>query len=418
MLSTEAQSGHSVLFRHDPLPATAIDSVNLTRRFHALRNLLAAHAELWRPAPFHVPRPAWCKTLPRLHDELLGLNETEVERLGGDNRALIALVSRHLPMLAELSALIALPPADASGPVPPERLLAHIPGRKQAQIRAFVAVIGTPQQQLLEWCAGKGHLGRLLAHRHAVPVTSLEIDAYLIAAGIGLADRADIEQRFLHADALDPAAAAYLDGHHAVALHACGDLHLALLRGAADRRTSALDLAPCCYYRIASPRYRPLNADAGLDLTREELHLAVTETVTAGARARRLRDADAMRKLAFIEWRHELGIPREQPFKPIATGWLSLPFADWLALLCEREGMAPPPTCDHKRLQEAGRRRLAEVWRLDLLRLAFRRPLEVWLALDRAVFLERAGYAVTLSEFCERTLTPRNLLISARRTTI
>jgi hypothetical protein len=35
--------------------------------------------------------------------------------------------------------------------------------------------------------------------------------------------------------------------------------------------------------------------------------------------------------------------------------------------------------------------------------------------LDLACYLERRGYAVDLGVFCRRELTPRNLLISARR---
>ena len=52
--------------------------------------------------------------------------------------------------------------------------------------------------------------------------------------------------------------------------------------------------------------------------------------------------------------------------------------------------------------------------RLSIVRHAFRRPLEIWLALDLAVRLENDGYSVSLGRFCERRLTPRNLLISAR----
>ena len=52
--------------------------------------------------------------------------------------------------------------------------------------------------------------------------------------------------------------------------------------------------------------------------------------------------------------------------------------------------------------------------RLQLVRLAFRRPLEVWLLMDMAVFLEQQGYTVAVGPFCAPTLTPRNLLLSAR----
>ena len=50
----------------------------------------------------------------------------------------------------------------------------------------------------------------------------------------------------------------------------------------------------------------------------------------------------------------------------------------------------------------------------NLVRLAFRRPLEAWLVLRLAVSLQAQGFAVTLRRFCAETVTPRNLLLSAR----
>jgi hypothetical protein len=49
------------------------------------------------------------------------------------------------------------------------------------------------------------------------------------------------------------------------------------------------------------------------------------------------------------------------------------------------------------------------------VRAAFRRPLEVWLALDRAVWLADQGLEVAVGTFCERPVTPRNVLVSASR---
>ena len=52
---------------------------------------------------------------------------------------------------------------------------------------------------------------------------------------------------------------------------------------------------------------------------------------------------------------------------------------------------------------------------LERLRNLFRRPLELWLVLDRALFLEEQGYSVRLGTFCDYPLTPRNLLLLAER---
>jgi hypothetical protein len=297
-------------------------------------------------------------------------------------------------------------------PEPGAQLTWRIPGRKQAQIEAFAGAVPDAGAPLLEWCAGKGHLGRLLGARWRQAVLSLEWDAELCAEGESLARRAGVEQRFLQLNVLQSALAPLLAGRHALALHACGDLHLALLREAATARVPALDLAPCCYYRIATPDYQPLNPDARLSLSREELHLAVTETVSAGARERRLRDRDLAWKLAFLEWRAEQTGVRGKTFKPVPAAWAADGFAPWLARLAQREGLVLPAATAE--WEARGWQRLREVRRLDLVRLTFRRPLEIWLALDRALFLERQGYRVTLTEFCPRGITPRNLLISAR----
>ncbi|GAL12265.1 hypothetical protein JCM19233_3257 [Vibrio astriarenae] len=55
-------------------------------------------------------------------------------------------------------------------------------------------------------------------------------------------------------------------------------------------------------------------------------------------------------------------------------------------------------------------------WRMEALSLLpqiFRRPLERWLVLDRALYLTEKGYEVTVGTFCERQATPRNLIIRA-----
>jgi hypothetical protein len=78
------------------------------------------------------------------------------------------------------------------------------------------------------------------------------------------------------------------------------------------------------------------------------------------------------------------------------------------------------PRLEPERLQAClaeGASRLARLRRLELLRQAWRRPIEVWLCLDRAVWLERRGYAVEVGTFCDASLTPRNILLRARRLT-
>ena len=262
----------------------------------------------------------------------------------------------------------------------------EIPGRKREQIEAFAAAAGPGKQPVLDWCGGKGHLGRLLALAWQQPVHTLDIDAGLCEAGNSLARRANARQEFVVSDALTVADWPQA-GQHAVALHACGELHRRLVREGVGKGVGAFDVAPCCYYRGLGDNYRPLSDNLTLQLTRDDTRLAVTETVTSSARETRQRD----RGISNSHRQMSLG----------RTGTRS-------------RGLPMPSTGVASEFEMQGWQRRDEVMRFSIVRHAFRRAIEVWLVLDLACYLEERGYAVALGSFCERHLTPRNLLISAR----
>lgn len=386
----------------------------LAARLRALDLSLRRHEAFWRPAVFHDARPAWRVAHPELAADLLALSDIELAGLLCDNTALQGWMLTRMPAWRECLELAHLPPPDTR--VMPDTGSAswHIPGGKLSQITAFAAVTGAPRAPILEWCAGKGHLGRHYARRWGGQVTSLEWDSALCAEGRALANASGIEQDFVVADALADEAMRYLDGRHVVALHACGDLHRTLLRTAPGRAV-AIDLAPCCYYRSRDARYTAFNPEADLPMSRDELHLPVTDTATAGARDRRLRDEAMARKLGYLAWYADhTGRPRPPGLKSVPSAWHRLDFADYIQRMAARDGLTTRCDAALDIYAEEGWRRQREVMRLNLARLAFRRPLEVWLALDQALYLERAGYRATLSTFCAPTLTPRNLLVSGR----
>lgn len=385
-------------------------------RFARLEGLLGDLAWLWRPQPFREPRPAWTAHFPELARELLALEDGAVARLENDSVGLGHLLAQHLPALAELEALTHLPervPISSFGA--PSAVQWEIPGRKWAQIEAFAHAIGDARGPLLEWCGGKGHLGRLLALRQGVAVETLELDGELCAEGERLAGRAGVPQRFLVEDALSFRASSLLSGRHVVALHACGDLHRSLVRGSVAAGVAALDIAPCCYYRAVDGLYRPWSAQSSLELNRDDLRLAVTETVTAPPRETRLREQERAWKLGFDRLRREVsGEERYVSFKPTPKAWLNLGLRGFCEALAARQGLTLPAHVRWERLELEGWARLGEVKRLSLVRHVFRRPLEVWLVLDLAGYLAQHGYRVEVGAFCPRQVTPRNILLSAR----
>ena len=178
-------------------------------------------------------------------------------------------------------------------------------------------------------------------------------------------------------------------------------------------------VAPCCYNRIKGEHYQPLSTlgkNAKLRLTRSDLSLPLQSTVTAGRRDKRLRDQAMAWRLAFDELqRATRGVDEYMPIASVASRWMQQDFAGWCQQVAEFKEVELPAQLDWNALEQRGWKLLAQIRNLELVQCLYRRPLELWLLLDMALFLQEQGFSVQLGNFCETALTPRNALILAER---
>ncbi|MEB0044690.1 MULTISPECIES: methyltransferase [unclassified Pseudomonas] len=393
----------------------------LLTRFSALDTFLTEHQALWKPRPFtHLQLP-WEASHPELALWLRSRSLDDAER------------SHHQPCLLQapepFSTLAALSLGlSAVGELPAHaleaaghRLSVDVPGRKWQQIEAFASrlMFNSAPTHWLDWCSGKGHLGRRLL-RAGQQLTCLEYNPALVLSGQILSRRHQLRAQHIEQDVLATDVGSLLNADHTpVALHACGDLHVRLIQLANAAGCKQLAIAPCCYNRTQLATYEAISSvgrRSDLQLSLEDLSLPMSETVTAGARVRRQRDSSMARRLAFdLLQRQTRGVDEYLPTPSLPSTWLDRSFVDYchhLAAMKELSTMAPQ---NWSALEAAGWQRLAEVRNLELLRGLFRRPLELWLVLDRALLLSEQGYTVHLGTFCETVLTPRNFLLLAER---
>ncbi|MEG5264174.1 methyltransferase [Pseudomonas sp. JDS28PS106] len=393
----------------------------LSDRFRALDRFLSAHQALWRPKPFTQRRLPWEADFPELATWLRGrsleqaeLDHNHPERLNAP--APFPQLAAEATILAQVGALPAqaLPPASS-------RMSVDVPGRKWQQIEAMARhlTFDDAPSHWLDWCSGKGHLGRRLAQQGQA-LTCLEYDPALVEAGQCLSERLHISATHLQQDVLADDAALQLKADHTpVALHACGDLHVRLMQLATKTGCRHMAIAPCCYNRTHAELYQPLSntgRESTLQLSRDDLGLPLSETVTAGARVRRQRDASMARRLGFDLLQRELrGVDEYLPTPSLPVAWLDKPYADYCRELADLKQLPAPGARNWDELEAAGWERLAQVRNLELVRNLFRRPLELWLVLDRALYVREQGYQVRVGTFCESRLTPRNLLMVAQK---
>ncbi|HTN32990.1 MAG TPA: methyltransferase [Marinobacter sp.] len=398
-----------------------------SQHWQQINEWLTKHQEFWRPVPFREPNPEWCLHYPELAREVARLSNDQCRQLADNSEDLAVLAGKHLPSLRQYSHLVDMPDLTSSEAgirqaTLPETKAKDMPGRKRLQAGAFAATTAPLVHPVLDWCCGKGHLARTLVSVGGKPALGYEWDDQLVSDGNRLADHYQdpvaIQQQDVMAGDLQLPA-----GVHGVALHACGDLHRHLILQGAEAGLPRLSLSPCCYHlgRCLDKNqvYRPLSSRAGqsvpaLTLFRNDIRLAVQETVTAPVRVREQNRIMSQWRLGFDSLqRHLRGVDQYLPlpsYPPAQIHEGFRVFCHWASL---KMGLTLPADVNFDEWLLAGARRLQSVRRHELIRHLFRRPLELWLALDYVIFLEEQGYRVRYGQFCERSLTPRNLMIDA-----
>lgn len=371
------------------------------------------------------PRPAWTEQYRDLARDVEGLSDSACEAFDDGPDQLAERLTNFLPSLGERQPLVALPAmADQQEAVAastlPEIRATDMPGRKRLQAGAFVAAVQPLTQPVLDWCCGKGHLARTLAAQCPEPITGFEWDDALVTDGNRLARRFNDDVTLHCQDVMAPDLTVP-EGVHGVALHACGDLHRQLIRKASGGGAARVSFSPCCYHLTATTDYRPLSdrvkgSGEALALNRSELRLAVQETVTAPARVRAETARISSWRLGFDGLQRALrGVDDYLPVPSHPARLAGEGFEAFCCWAAEKKGLVLPTGTDFHYWQNFGEQRLSQVRRHELVRHLFRRPLELWMVLDYALFLEEQGYRIRLGTFCDRALTPRNILVDAVR---
>lgn len=393
----------------------------MLNQFRRLDQLLNRYSLLWMAEPFHLSREsdvAWQHEYSGLYQWLSELSVEQIQAYKSDNEKLSRAIKAVFPTATELLSLCQIEPLTHSELTITANMTSGIPGRKLSQIQAMgvFALSNHKGSEWLEWCSGKGYLGRILTSQSQQPVTSFEWQESLCLSGQADADKNKLKMHFVQGDALsDSARAVFNPQQHAVALHACGDLHVKLLQNATEAGNRAITISPCCYHLTENSHYLPLSDEAKsscLKLSRQALRIPLQETVTGGERVIRHRQQEMVFRLGLDSMlTEELNHQGYMPIPSIKKSELSNGFAYLCRWAAKKKQFMLSDQIDFDYWEKKGLERFWLMERLSLIQQLFRRPLEVWLALDKGLFLQQQGYQVQVGEFCPRAVTPRNILI-------
>ena len=396
-------------------------SVDLNTTFQQLDAALTDHQNLWGPQPFTSDDLPWFHTHPHLKDALLSLTTDKALELHDNQQHRINWFRELEPELcAQLFAYQPSPIKTLTKITTSRFDSIGISSRKWQQITAFAGALPSINVPVVDWCAGKGHLSRIVQRSQQQPVHCLEWDEALVYAGTALAKKQQQDIHYHHQDVMQalPAPCDNAAAMH-IGLHACGELHLQLVRHVVNSRAKSMALSPCCYHKISDPMYQPLSKAAQgsrLKLNRQALHLAVQDPVTARHGERLLREQERLWRLGFDLLQRDLrGIDEYLNVPSSNSKLLRQDFTRFCHWAAAARNLTLPDNIDYGDYLQRGTEKHQRIIRLDLLRRLFNRPIEIWLVLDKALYLQQHGYEVSIYRFCESIVSPRNLLIQAQR---
>lgn len=388
-----------------------------SHHLHQLTGFLSEHRSWWQFRPFHYAHNRWQYSHPGLYQQFEALSETELHELERDQNQRVHWLKPWMKGLSRVSSLCQLPMVPLEEQPYSPHWQRDIPGRKWQQIRQFSPHVPT-EVPLVEWCAGKGHLGRYLSLSQQQNVRSLEWQSSLCEAGTVLASQHHAQQTFHVLDVFSQQTAEHLDpSQHAVAMHACCDLHQELVQQVTKLRLKGLSLSPCCYHLCRHDEYQPMSQQAqehNLYLSRDDLSMCLRQTVTAGQKERQQRQQELLWRLAFDSYQRQLrNTEQYMPLPTLPKALLKGQFSEFILWCCERKQLQASVDISLEECLIQAEKRVRHNREMELIQHCFQRPIEIWLALDKVVFLQQQGYEAGLEVFCDYQLTPRNLIIKA-----
>lgn len=382
---------------------------------------------LMYPEPFAGYPMEWIEDLRRFQDknDLIRIEKKDVFPFI-ENASLIAFYQR-------IDELCALPQVDPLPPMPEEpwTWLFMIP-KKQHEIRKLAPHINeiyqkTKVSEVLDIGGGVGFLAQTLNNQYQHHVTSIDMNTEFQQTGIERHKKNakwphKVQFKNVKVENQGEFVEILKQNVMPVGLHTCGKLALDIIRVSSDKKVPALVNFGCCYHTLdEAPDLQNISSFA-----RENNPLWMCKfALTLSCRAHRKmdeKDFDLKQKVKYYRYAIHILLHDQYDMKELVTLGNSNPklydesFGFYVYEQMKRIKVDPKHSIEELNAWYANQELMVMIDRMlaaGLIRNALGRVMELYLLLDRAIYLEEQGYHVKVQEFFDEELSPRNIGITA-----
>jgi hypothetical protein len=411
--------------------------MNHRERFLAVRDFLKPYQRIWQnEIMLTYPGPLADYPEPWLADLLRFEYKADVIRLEKKDVAGLVADPELAAFYRRIEELSALPRAPAYPPMPedPWTWLHMIP-KKQHEIRRLAPHVNHLHRSLgiadvIDIGGGIGLFAQTLNNQYRLPVISVDMNAEFQRTGRARhelnARDPENKVRYKNLKVEDGGEFRELLGANVlpVGLHTCGPLAVDIIRAGAGARVPGLVNFGCCYQTLDDrPGLQNISAFA-----RGSNPLWLNQfALTLSCRAhRKMNEKTYDFKLKVKLYRYGIhilladcyGLPDVLTLGNTHHSLYDRPFSEYALEQLRRLPVTvaqSPEELDAFFAQDSVQVTIRRMLAAGLVRNALGRVLELYLMLDRAIFLEEAGYDVSVAEFFDESASPRNIGITAIR---
>lgn len=407
------------------------------KRLQDIAAFLKPYQRIWQneimlmyPDPLKDYPASWIEELASFKQEsdVIRLEKKDVKGLL-HHPELLAFYQR----IEELSAIPKMAELD---PMPEDAwTFLHMIPKKQHEIRKLAPFTQTFYHQLgikkiIDIGGGIGLLAQTLNNAYDLKLISVDMDPELQKTGIDRHQKNSkhshnkVQYQNLKVNSAEPEFLKLLDETTmTLGLHTCGELANDQIKATAQRQASGLINFGCCYQRLDRSSAQNISGFSQTMPDKLEMNLFA---LTLAARAhKKMSSKDFQFKLKVKFYRYAIHLLLTDVFhmkNVLNLGNSSRklydqPFSVYAQEQLKRIGVTPP-AADVLDDFYQNPDRLGLIWKMitaGLIRNALGRLLEIYLLLDRVIYLQENGFQADLYEFFDEETSPRNLGIVARR---
>ncbi|RLA65389.1 MAG: hypothetical protein DRQ89_01325 [Epsilonproteobacteria bacterium] len=406
--------------------------MDIKKRFHNIREFLKGHQGFWYeeilndyPHTLDNYPDKWIEDLNLLSFEDLWKIDAKIDfsPLEGELKTLIL----------KINSLSIIPQVEGANENLPHKALLGMNQKKVHEVSRLAPYIGKLQKihrfsQGFDIGGGKGHLARTLAHYFALPTICLDPDLDLIKAGQKLLKKISTPENAKEISFINKSLGTHiynpdivadenklkLDNETlAIGLHTCGPLSLRLM----ERAKNLINIG-CCYLKLNPESEINISKTSKEDpLTFSKYSLALASRGHGG-----ISFIDFMNKWKVKSFRYslhlllyeKLGIKKFITVEGYPLKKYGEDFSEYaLTKLSELNIKHSFDAADLNNFHQEWNPLVKKMFLANIIRWQFGRLLEVYILLDRAIYLQENGFSVEINEIFNESISPRNIAILA-----